>query len=81
MQKGFAHPFLIGIILLVLTLLAVGFFLFKDQFLSKSSIPSSTQTVAEPTVELKTEYENPFDEKTQYQNPFAESDNPFDNLR
>lgn len=31
-------------------------------------------------IEMKEEYENPFDEKTKYSNPFEEEKNPFDYL-
>lgn len=32
------------------------------------------------SVELKTEYKNPFDKETQYVNPFQEFKNPFNNI-
>lgn len=41
-----------------------------------STSPKSSNDVQ---VELKKEYQNPFDKSTQYQNPFSE--NPFDQLK
>lgn len=32
----------------------------------------------EPSVTLKTDYQNPFDKSTQYVNPFSDYKNPFD---
>lgn len=40
-----------------------------------------TRVSKEPTVNLKKEYQNPFDKNSQYVNPFSQYKNPFDNLK
>lgn len=59
----------------------------KNQPVSNLVLPNTTlvpsQTPA-PTVLLKTEYSNPFDEKSQYTNPFSQTNtytNPFDSIQ
>lgn len=60
---------IVGITLLIITSLLI-------LFINKKQASNTADT----TVELKTEYENPFDEKTQYKNPFSQEEyqNPFD---
>ncbi|MBI4080535.1 MAG: hypothetical protein HY430_02075 [Candidatus Levybacteria bacterium] len=77
---------LIGIGIFAFFLLSVGAFVFV-QSTSKKQAQSTQQVVTQPsltptpTVPLKTEYSNPFDEKSQYENPFDSGEtykNPFD---
>ncbi len=52
--------------------------------LSNTTVQKDAENVSQTkttTVELKTEYENPFAEETQYVNPFSTSKNPFDTLQ
>ncbi len=44
-------------------------------------IPYAKTVKKEPTVELKSEYQNPFDKSSQYTNPFSGYRNPFDALK
>ncbi|MEK7159932.1 MAG: hypothetical protein AAB702_00425 [Patescibacteria group bacterium] len=48
---------------------------------SKKTDTKVTKETKEPTVNLVTEYENPFDKKSQYVNPFSGYKNPFDSLQ
>jgi hypothetical protein len=54
---------------------------------NNKSLESIPQTITkalepkEPTVVLKTDYQNPFDSKTNYNNPFSEYVNPFNSLK
>lgn len=78
-QKGFIHLFLILIILLIL--IGAAFFglvslnIIKNPFQNLPFIGQIGNKSAQ--VEMKTEYENPFDKNTQYVNPFEEYKNPF----
>lgn len=45
----------------------------------KKPLTSENKTASE--IQLKTEYQNPFDKKTQYVNPFSGYKNPFDQLK
>lgn len=81
-QKSYKNVLVIvGIILVVLVVLGallLNSFPYKKQSAFPLVQPSITPT---PTVLLKTEYDNPFDEKSNYDNPFSESKdykNPFD---
>lgn len=48
--------------------------------LPKTNISQTTTSTKPENVNLKKEYENPFNSKAQYVNPFSEYKNPFDNL-
>lgn len=67
-QRGFVH---LLPLLLIAALVGVGIFLFAT---GKIKLPFGQKS---PKVELKTEYNNPFDKKTQFVNPFQKYKNPF----
>jgi len=79
-KKGAAHLIPIVIIFAV-TLLLIGA-LFYTKVLNKK-IPSITNKSnnQEASVQIKKDYQNPFDKNTQYVNPFDQTKNPFDNLK
>lgn len=64
------------IILLALVIIAVFFLIYAG--IVKSPIPLP---IGGGQANLKTFYENPFDEKSQYINPLDEYKNPFDVIR
>lgn len=68
-QKGIIHllPLLaIAAVIIIAVVLVV-----------KGNIFKKTQTSKEPTIELKSEYQNPFDKNSQYVNPFDQYKSPF----
>jgi len=67
-QKGVIHL----LPLLILAVVLLGAVLFATGKLKTPSILKK-----QPTVELKTEYKNPFKQETQYVNPFETYKNPF----
>lgn len=73
-KKGFVH--LLPIIVIIAITGIVIFVLIQKGIIKKPSFFGSK----EPTVELKTEYKNPFKKNTQYANPFNDSKNQFDNI-
>lgn len=73
-KKGFVH--LLPIIIIILITGVLVYVLVQKGILKKPSFFGSS----EPKVELKTEYQNPFDKKTQYANPFNDFKNPFENI-
>ena len=69
------------LILLVLVALIGLFFLgYKGIIKTPSPIPQEQKENLKKE-NLKTFYENPFDQKSQYVNPFDEQKNPFDVIR
>lgn len=85
MKRGFAHAFLVVGVVVILIIAAVAGFLLFQKYTSQApvSAPTSVSQQASPSaqnVEIKTEYNNPFEEKTQYSNPFEENKNPMDYL-
>lgn len=75
----------IAIVLMVIMIGIIAFYLMGLKTGTSSSKAVSSPSpeaaaVVSPTIPLKEEYQNPFDEKTQYANPFEESENPFDAL-
>ncbi|MBI2051878.1 hypothetical protein HYT33_03905 [Candidatus Roizmanbacteria bacterium] len=66
--------FLAFVSLVLLTIILAGFVITLQR--KQTQKPSK-----KPNVNLKTQYENPFDKKTQYVNPFSQYKNPFNNLR
>ena len=80
-QQGIAH---ILLILFLLVALVAGLYLLSrtTNFLPKAFFPNVGNLVQkQPTVEVKTEYQNPFDKKTQYVNPFDQYKSPSLNLK
>lgn len=75
-QRGIAQ---ILLILLLLAAIVAGLYLLqqKTNFLPKAFFPKINLGQKQPTVELKTEYKNPFNKETQYVNPFDTYKNPF----
>lgn len=67
-------PKVLLLLVLVVVAIAVGF------SLGLLKNPLQKKSAAVPEVQLKTEYQNPFDKDTQYTNPFSEYKNPFDSL-
>jgi len=70
-QKGIAH--IVPIILILILVIVLPLLVIK--FVFKKNLPLISDK--KPTVELKTEYSNPFEKNTQYTNPFDEFKNPF----
>jgi len=60
------------VIVLVVVLILIGLGVIKVP-----STPIATILQKKPTVQLKTEYNNPFDKEAQYVNPFEKYKNPF----
>lgn len=69
-KKGIVH--LISLVLILAVLLVAAYFLYTRIVQKRLLKPQ------QPTVELKTEYNNPFDKSAQYVNPFSEYKNPLD---
>ncbi|MBI2327658.1 hypothetical protein HYU92_05070 [Candidatus Curtissbacteria bacterium] len=73
-KKGFtAH--LILVVVFVIAAWGVAIYLLVTKGLVK--LPSFLNIKKEPTVELKTQYQNPFHKQSQYVNPFDKYKNPF----
>ena len=71
-KKGVVH--LLPVIIIVVIVAAA--WLVVAKFILKGKLPFFDKK--EPTkVELKTEYQNPFNKKTQFVNPFDQTKNPF----
>lgn len=66
-------------IIVPLLLLVVGIAVVVPVFFGKVKNPLSSVPFLQkkPTVSVKTDYKNPFDQETQYVNPFEEYKNPF----
>lgn len=79
-QAGIA---IIVVILAVIVVLIAGVILYTQGIvkLPGKSTSSGSSTSDDVQVELKTEYENPFDKSTQYENPFSDYQNPFNELK
>ena len=69
-QRGIVHLFP----LLLIAALIIGVILVLTGTIKGPAIPFLQK---KPTVELKTEYNNPFNKETQYVNPFDTYKNPF----
>lgn len=69
--RGFIH--LLPLLLVVIIVLAV-FLVYKGIIKLPGNVPFLPKG---PSVELKTEYKNPFKKESQYVNPFEEYKNPF----
>lgn len=80
-QAGVAPIFLILPIVVVIAIIGVLIFAKGTVKLPGKSASAPTGSSEEAQVELKTEYQNPFDKSTQYENPFSEYQNPFDQLK
>jgi len=78
-QRGFAH---ILLFLILIIGLVVGLYLVstKTNLFPKAFLPKIGGS-QEPTVVVKTEYQNPFDKNTQYVNPFDQYKSPLVNLK
>lgn len=66
-------------LLFLLIIAAVIFILISQGVIKKSTLPQLPGAKKEPTVNLQTQYQNPFDGK--FVNPFAGYKNPFDALK
>ena len=75
-EKGVIHLMLP---LLILVLVGAGIFLLTQGIIKIPglSLPSVSLFQKKTSVELKTEYKNPFKKETQYVNPFDKYKNPF----
>ncbi len=78
MQKGSVA--LLPLLVILFVVVAVGFFLFKNNPFSLSGKNPTNQSTNTP-VSLKKDYQNPFDKNSQYINPFSGYKNPFDSLK
>lgn len=74
-QKGVIH--LLAPLLLLLLIGAVVFVLNRFGFIKLPTLPSVPLLQKGPSVQLKSEYKNPFKKETQYVNPFDKYKNPF----
>ena len=80
-QKGIVH--LVVPIVIIILLAVTAFVLFRVGVIKtkkEGSLTYTTSTGEKGTIEMKSEYENPFDEKASYSNPFEDKKNPFDYL-
>lgn len=80
-QQGIAH---ILLVLFLIVALVAGLYLLSKttNFLPKAFFPNVGNIVQkQPTVEVKSEYRNPFDKRNQYVNPFDQYKSPFLNLK
>lgn len=77
-QKGVIH---LALPLLLLLVGAAIFVLYSLGYIKNplQNLPLVGQKT--PEVDVKTEYQNPFDKKTQYENPFDDSKSPLINLK
>lgn len=74
LKKGFtAH--LIFVVVFIIAGWGIVIYLLSKNGLIK--LPNLLNTKKEPTVELKSEYNNPFHKESQYVNPFDKYKNPF----
>ena len=67
-KKGFAHIF---ILLIILAVVIVAILIFLGMQASKTLNLAPNQ---------KTQYQNPFDQQAKYENPFDDYQNPFDQI-
>lgn len=74
LKKGVAHPHTLLVVGAIIAFWVLVFWVLVQKGIIKK--PSLLQP-KKPTVELKTEYKNPFDKKTQFVNPFDQTKNPF----
>lgn len=75
-QKGIAH--ILFLVILLVVGIGVGLYLIKNPQILKSRANFPGFGSKEPTVTVKTEYQNPFKKETQYVNPFQSYKNPFE---
>lgn len=86
-QKGLpdrqAGVIALAIPFLLLVILAAVIFILISQGIIKlpSKLSSSLAGKKEPTIDLQTQYQNPFNKSSGYVNPFSEYKNPFDQLK
>ena len=73
-KRGIVHPHTILVVGIILAVWALIFWVLVSKGIIKKPSLLKTQ---KPTVELKTEYKNPFDKETQFVNPFDQTKNPF----
>jgi len=76
--------FTIALILMVL-IVSVTVSIIATRLLGSTKAPSTSQSVTPASrtlpVDLKVEYENPFNKSSNYVNPFTSDENPFDELK
>lgn len=80
-QYGIAAIVLVLMAVIIVGIVSVVLYTLGVVKLPGKSIPKDTKSASDVQVELKKEYENPFDKSTQYQNPFSDYQNPFDQLK
>ncbi|QQG43289.1 MAG: hypothetical protein HYW45_03740 [Candidatus Daviesbacteria bacterium] len=64
------------ILLLLLVLVVIGFLAYRG-LVKIPGLPQSSTA----SVDLQSQYQNPFDKSAQYVNPFSSYKNPFDSLK
>ncbi len=74
-QKGVIHLFLPLLLLLIIGAVVFGLSYFK--IIKLPNLPFLSFLQKGPSVQVKTEYKNPFKKETQYINPFQPYKNPF----
>jgi len=80
-SKGSAHIFIILIVIILGVWIFISQGFINLPFSNQLSSLDDEKVVSEPSITLKTQYQNPFDKTSQYVNPFAETKNPFDALK
>lgn len=75
-EKGSVTLVLLPVFILVLSVAA--FYIYKTFNFAKNKLTLQSEVLA---VELKNEYDNPFDKSAQYVNPFSSRKNPFDSMK
>lgn len=75
-QKNKKLIIAVGLVGIIIVIAAVSLLITSFR---KPSSTSENKTASE--IQLKTEYQNPFDKKTQYVNPFSGYKNPFDQIK
>lgn len=76
LKKGTVHLTVPLIVIIAAVWVFVAYLLINKGLISRPALLKK-----EPTVELKTQYQNPFKKETQYVNPFDQYKSPFSHLR
>ncbi|MBI4084502.1 MAG: hypothetical protein HY431_01210 [Candidatus Levybacteria bacterium] len=70
-----------GAIALIVIFILVSYLISSSKTAKQADKTAGQSAKKGPTVNLVTEYNNPFDKKSQYVNPFSKYKNPFDTLK
>lgn len=75
-QKGIAHLFLLLVVFVAIVTVGL---LFVNK--KKQQVALQTNNANQASVQLKSQYKNPFDKKDQFVNPFDQYKSPLYNLK